>query len=138
MKKYVLFLASLALSAFASEIKISNAYVLQTPPNAKNTALFLTITNNTNKDLALIKATSNQSDKVELHTHKHENHKMTMLKVDQIPIKAHASIELKRGGDHIMLFDSKIDSKTKIELVLYFDNGEVVKLKDIPSKSPLE
>nr|WP_238386829.1 MULTISPECIES: copper chaperone PCu(A)C [unclassified Campylobacter] len=112
-------------------IIIKNAYILQTPPNRKNTAIFLSIYNNTDKDIALIKATSNLTQKVELHTHAHSH----MQAVDKIVIKAHSKAILQSGGDHIMLFDTNVNENTQTHLELYFDNKEKIILKNLPSKS---
>ncbi|TQR27593.1 copper chaperone PCu(A)C [Campylobacter sp. MIT 97-5078] len=112
-------------------ISVEGAYILQTPPNRKNTAIFLSIYNNTDKDIALIKATSNLTQKVELHTHV-DSH---MQAVDKIVIKAHSKAILQSGGDHIMLFDTNVNKNTQTHLELYFDNKEKIILENIPSKS---
>lgn len=129
----------LILSAFIGSLwglSVKNAYIKQTPPNAKTSAIFLTIKNDSDKNLSLIKAKTNLSEVAELHTHTKENGKMVMKEVPNIEIKAHSSTELKPGGLHIMVFDIKnqIDKNTKTDLTLYFDNNQSIELKNIPSK----
>ena len=134
-KTLILLLLSMSLWGM-DKVSIENAYIKQTPPHAKATAIFLTIKNDSDKDFSLLKAQTNLSKETELHTHKNENGKMVMKEVPSIPIKAHSSTELKPGGLHIMVFDIKnqIDENTRADLTLYFDNNQSIELKNIPSK----
>lgn len=136
MKKILTTLAFLTSAIFAADIEVSGVYVKQTPPNAKNTAIFLKMQNNTSQDIALVDAECDLSQYSELHTILHEGNKMTMIKVPEITIKANSSVELKPGGDHIMLFDLKkpVTKDNKVNLTLTFSNGESLELKDIESK----
>lgn len=98
--------------------------------------IFLTIFNNTDKDIALIGAKSDISEVSELHTHIHKDGKMIMQKIPKIVIKAHSSTELKSGSYHIMLLKLKkpIVKDTKVNLNLEFDNRKTIELKNISSK----
>ena len=138
MKK-ILILSAFIMNLWAltqENLSIESAYIRQTPPNAKATAIFLTIKNDSDKDISLLKVKTNLSEISELHTHTNENGKMTMKEVPNIEIKAHSSTELKPGGLHIMIFDIKnqIDENTQTDLTLYFDNNQSIELKNIPSK----
>lgn len=137
MTKILAILMLFATFSFAADIQVSDVFVRQTAPNAKNTAIFLKLTNTTAQDIALVDVESNLSDNVELHTHLHEGGKMAMVRVHDIVIPANSSVELKPGGDHIMLFDIKeaVKSGTKVNLTLSFSNGESVSLENIPSKT---
>lgn len=136
MKKIILSMALFVSAIFAADIEVSDIYVRQTPPKAKNTAIFLKIQNNSDKDIALIDAECDLSDNVELHTHLSDGKKMAMIKVPEITIKANSSIELKPGSDHIMLFDIKnpVTQDSKVNLTLSFSNGEILNFTDIESK----
>ncbi|KAA6224733.1 MULTISPECIES: copper chaperone PCu(A)C [unclassified Campylobacter] len=136
MKKAMLSLSLLSLGLFAADISVEDVFVKQTPPNAKNSAIFLTLKNNSDKDIALVSAKSNLSDKVELHTHTNQDGKMSMIKVDKIDIKAHSNTALRPGSYHIMLLDIKnpVDANTRADLTLVFDNKESIELKNISSK----
>lgn len=134
--KIIFALISTTLSLLANhQIEVSDAYVKQTPPNAKNTAIFLTLKNKGDKDLSLINATTNLSEKTELHTHIHENKKMSMVPISQILLKAHSETKLQKGGLHIMVLDLKeqVDKDTKTNLILYFDDDSSIEVKNIPS-----
>ncbi|EAL7624962.1 copper chaperone PCu(A)C [Campylobacter upsaliensis] len=136
LNRKIFILSLLGLSLSATEIEISNAYIKQTPPNSKNTAIFLTPTNKGAKEIALINAQSDLSDKIELHTHIHKDKKMSMIQIPKITIKANSTTELKPGSYHIMLFDLKnpVNADTKANLTLYFDNNTSLKVEQIPSK----
>lgn len=137
MKKILMSVALFVGAAFAADIEVSDIYVKQTPPNAKNTAIFLKIANNSDKDIALVDAESDLSDNVELHSVVKDGGKMTMVKVPEITIKANSSVELKSGAEHIMLFGIKkpVTSGTKVGVTLSFSNGETLNFTDIQSKS---
>lgn len=136
MKRIFIIFALLAFTAFAADIDVKGAFVKVTPPNAKNTAIFLSITNNTGKDIELKSASSDLAPVVELHTHKMEAGKMKMVQVPSILIKAHESVELKPMGLHIMLFNIKnpVKADTKVSLKLNFSDNKSVELKDIAAK----
>ncbi|MFQ6342019.1 copper chaperone PCu(A)C [Campylobacter sp. VTCC 70190] len=136
MKKILVLSTLFTLGLWANDIEIKNAFVKQTPPHAQNSAIFLTIYNNTDKNIALLNAKSDISDISELHTHTHKDGKMMMEKVSKIIIKAHSSTELKSGSYHIMLLKLKkpIDKDTKVNLNLEFDNHKTIELKNITSK----
>ncbi|BEJ85771.1 hypothetical protein A0M37_08850 [Campylobacter jejuni] len=137
MKKILLLGALFAVNLWAvNDIEVKNAFVKQTPPHAKNSAIFLTIFNNTDKDIALIGVKSDISEASELHTHIHKDGKMMMQKIPEIIIKAHSSTELKSGGYHIMLLKLKkpIIKDMKVNLDLKFNNHKTIELKNIDSK----
>ncbi len=139
MKK-ILILALLSVSLWGLHeqgLVVENAYIKQTPPNARSSAIFLTIRNDSDKDVSLLGAQTNLSKTAELHAHRNKDGKMMMVKVPSIEIKAHSSTELKPGGLHIMVFDIKnqVDEKTLTDLTLYFDNNQSIELKNIPSKA---
>ncbi|ELN6266267.1 copper chaperone PCu(A)C [Campylobacter jejuni] len=137
MKKILLLGALFAVNLWAvNDIEVKNAFVKQTPPHVQNSAIFLTIFNNTDKDIALISAKSDISEVSELHTHIHKDGKMMMQKIPEIIIKAHSSTELKSGGYHIMLLKLKkpIIKDTKVNLDLKFNNHKIIELKNIDSK----
>ncbi|HEB9309091.1 TPA: copper chaperone PCu(A)C [Campylobacter coli] len=136
MKKIITLSALLALSLYAKDIEIKDAFIKQTPPNAVNSAIFLTIVNNTDKDISLIDAKTNINQVSELHTHEHKHGMKAMIQIPKIPIKAHSSTELKPGGYHIMLFklNQAIDKNIKANLTLIFDNNQSLEVRDIGSK----
>lgn len=135
MRKIFIIIALLSSALFASNIEVSKAYIKLTPPHAKNTAIFLNITNNTDKDIALIAASSPQAKVTELHTHAMVDGKMEMHQVKQIMIKAHSTQALAPGGFHIMLFNilKPVNADTKAQVTLDFSDKTQVVVEDIPA-----
>lgn len=126
MKKFLL-LALLSVSTlFASNIEVKDTYVRATPPGLQNSAAFMTVENNTDKDIAIVSATSKVSKVVELHTHSMKDGVMKMYQVPKIDIAANSKTELRPGGFHVMLIGLhkplKVDEK--VTLTLEFSNGE--------------
>lgn len=135
MKKIICAL-TLGASLFAGDLVVENPYVKITPPTAKNTAVFMQIKNNSDKDIKLIDAKSDFPKVTEIHTHIHEDGMMKMVKIQDATIPANGMLELKPKSYHVMLIDipNGIDKDSKVNVELFFDNGEKVELKDIPSK----
>lgn len=135
MKKYLFLLACMGV-AFAGDIEISDSFVKQTPPNIKQTAIFMNIKNNSDKNINLIDANTSLSDITELHTHIKDGEMMKMIKVEKIEVPAGGVAELKSGGLHIMIFElkNKVDENTTAAVTLKFDNGEEIFVDNIKSK----
>ena len=137
MKKIITLLVGLSLSLMASNIKIEDAYARATPPNLPNSAAFLSITNTSDKDIALIAASSSVANVAELHTHDMKDGAMRMYQVPKIDIKANSTTTLKPGGFHVMMIGLKqkpLKVGQNIDLELTFSNNEKVSLS-IPVKS---
>lgn len=136
MNKIITSLIFLSASLFANDLEIKNAFIKQTPPHAPSSAIFLTLYNNTDEDIALVGAKTSISQISELHTHIHKDGKMAMIQVPKITIKAHSKTELKPSGYHIMLFklSNPVTKDTKVDLILNFDNNQTLEIKEIKSK----
>lgn len=106
-------------------MSIDEPYVREVPPGQQISASFMTLKNDTDAEIALIKASSDVAKTVELHEHVHEGGMMKMRQVPKITVPAKGSTVLKPGGYHIMLIglQRKIKAGDKIELALEFDNG---------------
>lgn len=132
-KKIFLGLGCALFSLNAANVEISEAYARASVPNNKNSAIFLKIKNKANTDISIIAANNDNSSYTELHTHKHENGMMKMVKVDKLLIPANSSLELKPGSDHIMLFDLKepLKADTSVKLELKFDDGDSKMIENI-------
>lgn len=108
------------------EISIENAKIRAVPPSSLNTGGFMIIKNNSKEDIKLIKAESDISESVELHTVTMVDKTMKMRPVDSIEIKKNDSIELKPGSFHIMFIGLKAPLKKdeKKVITLFFSNGK--------------
>lgn len=130
MKK-ILFTLALGLSLTASAktktsqetITIKNSWV-RLLPGKMSTGAFMEITNSSNKDISLIKATSDVSQITEIHDHVNVDGMMKMVAIPKLSIPAGQTITLKPGSLHIMLIELKkpLVAGQKINIKLEFDN----------------
>lgn len=134
MKKFVLSIVSIA-AVFGADVEIDGAYARASIPNVPNSAAFFVIKNNSDKDIAITGANSDAAQKNELHTHIKENEMMKMMKIEKLVVPAKSSLELKSGGDHVMLMGLKKELKAgdEINLELSFSDGDKKSIK-VPVK----
>ena len=134
MKKFVLSIVSIA-AVFGADVEIDGAYARASIPNVPNSAAFFVIKNNSDKDIAITSANSDIAEKNELHTHIKENQMLKMIKIEKLVVPAKSSLELKSGGDHVMLMGLKKELKVgdEISLELSFSDGDKKKIK-VPVK----
>ena len=134
MKKFVLSILSIA-AVFGADVEIDGAYARASIPNVPNSAAFFVIKNNSDKDIAITGANSDIAEKNELHTHIKENQMMKMMKIEKLVVPAKSSLELKSGGDHVMLMGLKKELKAgdEINLELSFSDGDKKSIK-VPVK----
>lgn len=138
MKKISILFSTLcvSLSAFAHDgLKYDEPYARATPPNAVNSAIFMTIENHMDAERTLISATTEIADKAELHTVEKDGDLMKMRQVDQIILPAHGQVILKPGSYHIMLLNVKqpLVEGDNIHVTLGYANGETENL-EVPVK----
>ena len=88
-------------------LRITDAWIRETPPGRTVTAAFMRIENLTANNLAIVQMETAVSDTVELHTMAYVGEMMTMKQVDHIPVPAHGTAVLAPGGLHVMLFGVK-------------------------------
>jgi len=131
----LLALTLFSTSSYAASVKVMEPYARAVPPGQPNSAAFMVLINDSDKDRALVDARSNISKTVELHTHKKEDGMMRMRRIDRISVKAGSQTILKPGGLHVMFIGLKQQLKEgdTVDLELIFDDGSTVKLM-IPVK----
>jgi len=122
----------------AIEISATDAWTRETPPGVTTTAIYLTIANKSTADIKLIAATTEVSNRVELHTHKMQGDLMKMEKIDAITIPADSKASLMPHGDHIMLFNLDVALKEGevVTIELSFDNGQSLRVDAPVNKQP--
>lgn len=135
MKKFVLSIVSIA-AVFGADVEIDGAYAMASIPNVPNSAAFFVIKNNSDKDIAITSANSDIAEKNELHTHIKENQMLKMMKIEKLVVPAKSSLELKSGGEHVMLMGLKKELKAgdEINLELSFSDGDKKNIK-VPIKN---
>ncbi len=110
-------------------MKVTDAWARTSMGMDRAGAAYLTIVNDTDKDDALIGVASPASATAELHeTTTATDGTTSMSPVEEIPVTAGGSTELKPGGYHIMLIDLVKDLVVgeKLEITLTFrEAGEI-------------
>jgi len=122
---------TLTLPALAGDIMVMDPYARASSMKSTSGAAFMTIMNQTGADDHLVSAHSDVAMKVELHTHiETADGIMQMRHVEAgFPLPADGSIEMKRGGHHVMFMGIKtpFEQDDMITLTLVFEKaGEVV------------
>lgn len=135
MKKFILSIVSIA-AVFGADVEIDGAYAMASIPNVPNSAAFFVIKNNSDKDIAITSANSDIAEKNELHTHIKENKMIKMMKIEKLVVPAKSSLDLKSGGEHVMLMGLKKELKAgdEINLELSFSDGDKKNIK-VPIKN---
>jgi hypothetical protein len=117
-------------------IEIKKATLKLPPTGSTTSVMFAEMTNNSQRDVHLIKVTGDIANEFELHTMDMSNGHMSMRKVEKILIKKNSTTLLASGGDHIMIFNLKkpLKEEQAVEIEMHFDNQEKLKVKGIVKK----
>ncbi len=117
------------------KLNVTDAWVLETPETQSMTAAFMKISNSASEDDALTSALSDAAEKTEIHEMVMEGEKMIMRPVEKVAIGAGQSVELKRGGLHVMLIGVKKHYKEGdiVHLKLHFEKAGDMEM-DLPVK----
>ena len=115
----------LSTNLWAGPVSVEGAYVRHMPPTQSVTGAFMKLKNSSDQAATLVSAESNVSEKVELHTHIHDNGMMRMRQVERIDIPAHGETALQPGGFHIMLIGltQPLEMGQMVSLELKFADG---------------
>jgi periplasmic copper chaperone A len=99
------------------------------PMGGRNmTGVFVVVENAGATPRAIVSASTDAAEKVELHEMKNEGGMMRMSPVRQIDVPARGKVELKPGSFHVMLFGikGKPAAGDTMQLTLTFDDGTKV------------
>lgn len=129
----LLLLAALSLMAACAsnetgpKLSVEDAWARSSPLAEGNGSVYLMIKNQGNEADALVGASTNVSEAVEIHEMIMEGDVMKMRPVEgqRLEIPAGGQVELKPGGLHIMLLglNQKLDVGDQIELKLRFEKS---------------
>lgn len=117
-------------TAAAEPVTISDAWARVTPPEAKTSAIYMTIASEQGDALTAASVPADIAAMTQIHeTMGGEGHgEMKMQEVDRIEIPAGGSVELKPGGYHVMLMKlaRPIAAGDRVPVTLTFERaGEV-------------
>lgn len=128
-------LPALAIAAI-SPVTIEDSRAFPTIGKSRVGVTFCKITNHSTEDRKLVSVSSDVAETVEMHDHVMEGDIMKMRKVEDIALPAGNTTELKPGGLHIMLINTKQPLKVDDSFMLQFhlDNGEILEetIKVVP------
>ena len=127
------FILSTTLYAQEPQVKIENAWLQAVPPVSSDTAAFMTIHNLGQSPIKLVGGSCAIAARVEpmiTTIQVHDGHKvMGMEGVPALEIPAGGTLELKPGGNHVMVMGLKTHPKEgdRVTIVLLFapDNQKV-------------
>lgn len=89
----------------AEVVSIDNAWVRSTLPGQEVGAAYMTLTSK--QDTELVRAESDVTKSVEIHSMRMQDGVMKMRMLDAIKLSANKPYKLAPGGFHLMLFDLK-------------------------------
>lgn len=117
-------------SVMASVLTVEDVYVREVVPGSSNTAAFMTLSNQSDKDIVITGAWSRIAKKVELHGHTMYHGMMKMEPVSQIVVKANSKIVLKPGGLHVMFLQlvEQLKEGETVDFILLLSDGKKIKV----------
>lgn len=131
-------ISSSAAATAKDTVSIENAWVRATAPGQDVGAAYMTF--NSNQDVTLIRATSDVTESVEIHSMSMQNGVMKMRMLENLAIKAGKPYKLEPGGFHLMLFDLKKPllggQYVNFELTFKSGNTEFKQQIKAPIKAP--
>ena len=93
----------LAATLARSEVTVTEAWVRGTVPGQKATGVYMKL--KSTEDVSLVNAASPVAGIVEIHEMVMRDNIMAMRSIDDVPLPAGKTVELKPGGHHVMLMD---------------------------------
>lgn len=123
---FMLMTCGLAIPCLASDnhLMVSNPSIRGLLPGQDRTAAFLSIHNHGDNDCKLLSADSPIAQRIEFHTHLHEEGMMKMRPVEAVQLAAGSSVIFESGALHLMLFEveSSLSSIESTQINIYTDH----------------
>jgi copper(I)-binding protein len=131
MRLFLVFLLFLAPFLSYANLEIEDATVRLLPPGVPNTSAYFMLKNKGNESISIVSASSDIARKVELHAHIMEDEVMSMVKQDEVLVKAGESVHFQPGGFHLMMFGLQRPLKKDelIDIQLVTSEGEHLAFK---------
>lgn len=124
----VLFITTLSLVHAASPLAVQEPWVLEAPPGMKVMAAYMTLKNDSAKDLIITTVSSPSFNRVEMHKTVMDKDQASMIKQDTMIVKAGQDLLFKPGGNHFMLIGpaTPLKSGDSVEIQLTMSNEEYI------------
>ena len=138
IKYLLIFFLSISLSyptnLFSNKVinlLFHGGYAFETLGNQKNTAVYISIFNNSDKDVVIKEILSDIAEKVEIHEMIIVDNIMKMRMIKNFQVKKKSELYLQPGGKHILLFGlkKKIVDGDKFILKFRLENEEILESK---------
>jgi len=142
MKKIVstgLLMMCAVTTAYAADVKVSEAWARASAPGQSNTMVQAVITSR--KDAKLVGASCKDANTTEIHSMVMDGELMKMRQVEAVDLPAGKAVDLGKEGYHLMLIGLKKPltegKKTKCELAVRTAEGKEKKVKMEAKVKPL-
>ena len=126
-KNIILFciLSISSITGFAAQLDISDAWIREAPPTAKNLAGYVTLSNKSKKTIEINSAKSTLFAHVQMHVTSFEKGMMHMEKLKHVKIAPGEKVIFMPGGRHFMLMKPTKVIKTNMDVPveLKFSDG---------------
>jgi copper(I)-binding protein len=130
-KKFWMVVMSLIVMTMANaQTKVGNLQIIKpseraTAPGQSISSAYLTIENKGTSADRLVAVSFARAKEVQLHEMKMDGDKMMMRQITSVEIPANGIVELKPGGNHLMLMglDSPIKDGEQLKMTLQFEKA---------------
>jgi len=115
----------------SSKILVTKGHVRASIPGTTISSAYMTLSNNSENKVTLLRVSSKISPRIELHQHSMEDGMMRMRKLDEIGIDANSNVILQPHGLHLMIFDLNevLLPDTFFDMTLHFSNGQNITIQ---------
>jgi len=123
-------------------LKISDLRINAPIPGQNLSAGYMNVTNQTDREVTIVRVSSKSAARIEMHTHAMEEGLMRMVKMESLSIPARESILFEQGGHHLMVFNPDKDAieQGQIRVVFELSNDYVIpvdaRIEELVSKKP--
>jgi len=113
-----------------ASVSVEHAWVRMPPPVADTAAAYMTLHNEGDKGVAIVRVSSDVSRTSTIHSIRKQGVMMRMLVVNNMTIPAHGFIKLEPGGMHVMLTGLKqiLKPGQVVHIMLEFTDGSTIKV----------
>ncbi|MFA7441555.1 MAG: copper chaperone PCu(A)C [Sphingomonadaceae bacterium] len=120
--------ASGASKTEAAGLTVSGAWIRLPAASGRPAGGYLTIANSKIGTDALVRVTSSDAERIELHSMRSDQGVMRMRQEQSLAVPEAGTLRLAPGGKHLMLFGLASDVRAggKLPLTLYFESGVTV------------